>query len=406
MEFDEHEQPRVPCMLLTNSQQRECVDRPNIGKHAVNGLYNRSFCACAGTNGFPTTRPPRASEVHGFKTGAYRRRIESGMPYAASRWPGSRQLQASDDECRDAYRLVRLNFIPGVRLDIRWFSNKEALIEHENSLKAQYGLRLESELRRQQECDGYCTYCNTAVRFQVGTGATFDGRPNLREGMRCSNCKLSARQRLVQLAFSSSSSSGWTGARGAILERHTRLYRTLCSASPKIIGSEFLGPNVGKGSHRIRFGRAFIPKVSRNESILDFSYHDRSLDFLIHTDVLEHVEHTHRALVECHRVLRPGAPLIFTVPFFTALDSTLVRGTTDAAGRLVELMPGEYHDDGVGKRGIYTFYNFGWPLFSMLQAIFPRAEIGIAYGKREGFLFCDSEDDWWNMAPLIFRSYR
>lgn len=304
------------------------------------------------------------------------------------------------------YLFVWTELAHGANLDIHWYSDRAALIAHEDSLKAQHGLRCESELERVRDVAGHCTYCRTDVRFHVMTGATFHGRPNLREGMRCARCKLSARQRLVQLAFSSSSSRGWTDARGAILERHTRLYRALRSSSPKIVGSEFFGPEAGKGRRRIRFGRAFIPRISRHESILDLSYPDQSLDYLVHTDVLEHVEQTQRAMEECHRVLRTGAPMIFTVPFFTSREDSLLRGVTDAEGHLTELMPGEYHADGVGKAGIYTFHNFGWSLFSMLQTLFSRTEIGIAYGKREGFLYCDSEDGGGNMAPLIFRCYR
>lgn len=43
-------------------------------------------------------------------------------------------------------------------------------------------------------------------------------------------------------------------------------------------------------------------------------YPDTSFDLVVHSDTLEHVLHPLRALAECHRVLRPGGRLCYTVP--------------------------------------------------------------------------------------------
>ena len=45
-----------------------------------------------------------------------------------------------------------------------------------------------------------------------------------------------------------------------------------------------------------------------------FPVADESQDFVFHSEVLEHVENPDRFLGECHRVLRPGGRLLFTVP--------------------------------------------------------------------------------------------
>jgi SAM-dependent methyltransferase len=45
-----------------------------------------------------------------------------------------------------------------------------------------------------------------------------------------------------------------------------------------------------------------------------FPVSDESQDFVFHVEVLEHVENPDRFLGECHRVLRPGGRLLFTVP--------------------------------------------------------------------------------------------
>jgi SAM-dependent methyltransferase len=43
-------------------------------------------------------------------------------------------------------------------------------------------------------------------------------------------------------------------------------------------------------------------------------YSDGQFDMVVHSDTLEHVEHPVRALAECHRVMRRGGWLCYTVP--------------------------------------------------------------------------------------------
>ena len=83
-----------------------------------------------------------------------------------------------------------------------------------------------------------------------------------------------------------------------------------------------------------------------------------------------------------------------------------MRGYRDVDGDIFELLPSEYHDDGVASAGIYTFYNFGWSFVDLLREVFSVVQIGVGYDVEHGMLFCDSAREWWNMAPLIFRCYR
>jgi len=46
-----------------------------------------------------------------------------------------------------------------------------------------------------------------------------------------------------------------------------------------------------------------------------FPFTDRSFDALFHTEVIEHIANYRLFLKECHRVLKPGGELMFTVPF-------------------------------------------------------------------------------------------
>lgn len=136
------------------------------------------------------------------------------------------------------------------------------------------------------------------------------------------------------------------------------------------------------------------------------SHATASLDAVLHSDMLEHVADTRAALAESRRVLRPGGALLFTVPFCTTRLHSLVRGTLDAEGRLVELLPAEYHDDGVHAGGAYTFHNFGWDLFERMRSLFERVEIGVVHAPCAGLVYADSVPGDWNMPPLVFRCTR
>ena len=46
-----------------------------------------------------------------------------------------------------------------------------------------------------------------------------------------------------------------------------------------------------------------------------FPFSDQSFDALFHTEVIEHVADYRQFLKECHRVLKPGGKIMFTVPF-------------------------------------------------------------------------------------------
>jgi SAM-dependent methyltransferase len=63
--------------------------------------------------------------------------------------------------------------------------------------------------------------------------------------------------------------------------------------------------------------RAFVPSPRPDVTYYEgdtFPVCDESQDFVFHSEVLEHVENPDRFLAECHRVLRPGGRLLFTVP--------------------------------------------------------------------------------------------
>ncbi len=57
----------------------------------------------------------------------------------------------------------------------------------------------------------------------------------------------------------------------------------------------------------------------RQGSLTEMPFEDCSLDFVLATDVIEHIDNDRRALQEIHRVLRPGGRVLITVPAFRSL---------------------------------------------------------------------------------------
>ncbi|WP_460734614.1 methyltransferase domain-containing protein [Lysobacter tyrosinilyticus] len=284
---------------------------------------------------------------------------------------------------------------------ITWFSCKDSYLEHERRVVAD--CTAEAFIASQETINGVCPVCKVDTVFRVSSGARFEDRPNLREGLVCKRCHLTARQRTLLLALLESSLPPLAG--GAILERHSRLYRRLKKLDRKLVGSEYLGPTGSPGQLHwwLRPGKLPIPSLVRHESITALSYSDGALGYIAHTDVLEHIHDVGLALTECRRVLASRCPMIFTAPFFTSLSETVVRGFHDANGNLVELLPSEYHGDGVRQGGIYTYYNFGWSFFDLLRNTFPTAEIGLGYSVLHGLVQADSKPGPWNMGPVVFR---
>lgn len=285
-----------------------------------------------------------------------------------------------------------------------WFGDRAGAEAYEAALDR--SLAVESMIQECERWPGWCTACRCETSFLVRSGAEFAGRPSLREGLRCMRCKLSARQRSLLMAVRETIPD--RRMPGAILEQLSVLYRSIKREYPRTKGSEFLSGVHVPGRHYAwrSLARPWLPRILRHESILDLSYRSGSLDFLIHTDVLEHVHDTAAALAECSRVLSPGGVLLFTAPFFTSLDQSTERGYLDPQGRLVEILPSEYHGDGLNAAGIYTFHNFGWSLFHLLDEMFSRVEIGFIHSPVSGFVYADGSPGDWNTAPIVLRAIK
>jgi SAM-dependent methyltransferase len=79
-----------------------------------------------------------------------------------------------------------------------------------------------------------------------------------------------------------------------------------------------------------------------NQDVHDLSFEDCSLDLITSNQVFEHVRDDLQGFAECHRVLKPGGALIFSVPLYDTSATRQLAVVQD--GRLQHLFPPEYHD--------------------------------------------------------------
>ncbi len=71
--------------------------------------------------------------------------------------------------------------------------------------------------------------------------------------------------------------------------------------------------------HAINFCRQKgLPEVTKGD-ICDMPFEDNSLDLVVATDIVEHIDNDQKAISEIYRVLKPGAHALITVPMFSSL---------------------------------------------------------------------------------------
>ena len=207
---------------------------------------------------------------------------------------------------------------------------------------------------------GRCGLCGGESGFEWNASAT------PRENHACRHCRCIGRQRaagmlLLDLLARPRSASVYAS------EHASPFFIALRPRVGRLLGSEFL-PSLRR---RLRLTawlwRHGCPGWVRHGDLTALPFGDASLDGVASQDVLEHVADHARALREVARVLRPGAPFVFTVPFYDdALESVQVA-RVGSDGGIVHRGEPEYHGDPTSG-GVLCFHHFGWSLLDDLRA--------------------------------------
>jgi len=111
------------------------------------------------------------------------------------------------------------------------------------------------------------------------------------------------------------------------------------------------------------------------QDVQQLSYRDELFDFCTSTEVFEHVPDDGNGFREIRRVLKPGGRFVFTVPL--AEEARTIERAKLEHGRIVHLLPPEYHGDRQrGFGSVLAFRNYGRDICERLrEAGFAHAQI-------------------------------
>lgn len=114
-----------------------------------------------------------------------------------------------------------------------------------------------------------------------------------------------------------------------------------------------------------------------HQDICHTSFPPGAFDFILSSDVLEHVPDPQSALCEINRILKPEGKFIFTVPFAEGMAQSDRRARYREDGSIEYLQPAIFHGDPVKPEGILVYVIFGEDLGDMCQ------KAGLTYRKKK-----------------------
>jgi len=235
----------------------------------------------------------------------------------------------------------------------------------------------------------YCVVCEKTTKMRISW--MYGGWSNMTESIHpawtetgvCESCGLNSRMRALY-DFLKNRIHIETDMRAYIAEEVTPFFRKLKSVLPKLMGSEFIGPNIQSGK-KVPSGK-FLKRI-RHEDLTNLSFENNSFDLMITLDVFEHIPNFQSAFQESYRILDSNGLLVFTIPFFFDRENTTIRATIDHKGEINHILPPEIHGNPVSKEGSLCFQNFGWDILdSLRQAGFKEAKASLYWAPWQGHL--------------------
>lgn len=231
---------------------------------------------------------------------------------------------------------------------------------------------------------GFCCVCGRFTIFRVN-------HPNFREHVVCFHCGSRNRQRQLLLVLLSCvlggdgkvrrlSSIGDIPKQTIIWNAETTraLHEHLAShLGANYTASEYLDPALRSGE--TRDGVLHVDMQHTH-------FADSSVDFILSSDVMEHVPHPLQALEETYRILKPGGCHVFTAPFYQHRFTNEERARVNDEGRDIYLRRPWYHDDPIHPEGALVYTIFAPELLCQLEKIGFEARLCLLHAPLHGVL--------------------
>lgn len=214
---------------------------------------------------------------------------------------------------------------------------------------------------------GFCNICGKLTVFSTR-------HENFREHVACYQCRSANRQRqmaAVLLAYSLNNGKNtpllasisdlpssiviWNAETTRALHAKLKNHLGVNYVSTEYIDSKFQsGDTVGGALH---------------VDIQNTHFQGNSFDYILTSDVMEHVPFPEKALKETYRVLKPGGCHIFTAPFYHHRFTNEQRASIGTDGTIEHNMQPWYHLDPLRPEGVLAYNVFGPELLCQIEAI-------------------------------------
>jgi SAM-dependent methyltransferase len=113
---------------------------------------------------------------------------------------------------------------------------------------------------------------------------------------------------------------------------------------------------------------------------------DESIDYVLSSDVVEHIPHYLDAMSETYRILRFGGAHVFTVPFYHHRFTVERRSAMHPDGSVEHMMKPWYHGDPLRPEGVLCFNVFAPELLVELEKIGFEAQLLRIHDPLRGML--------------------
>ena len=224
-----------------------------------------------------------------------------------------------------------------------------------------------------------CTVCGSYTMAFIRTD-------NFRENCYCLKCRSFNRQRQIAFVLCKAMGNKRVKSLNDLASvSHVSIYNTetggvlhdYLSRMNGYVCSEYFGIEYKSGEY---------VNGRMHQDLMSLSFPENQFDFVITTDVFEHISDPYVAHQEVYRILKPGGRHIFTVPFYQTEILDEKRAALDNEGKIIYYQEPLNHVDPLRKEGILVYNIFSIEMLVKLARMGFRTNMYHLYRPSNGIL--------------------